>query len=715
MHRRCRQAALLVAGLALLVFLPSVGAGFVYDDVQLILKNEYIHALRWLPRAFMTHFWDVGTLADADAFNVGAEASRRFYRPLVTVSFLLTWVAVGPRAWVFHLTNVVIHAATSGLATRAAIRWTGSLKLGVLAGVVFAIHPTRSENVVWIAGRSDVLMLFFLLLSLEAFHRFERHRTWLSLTGALVALGAAVVSKEPALLTPLLLLARDRKKPDRVVFGLPAVVCAVYGVARAFFWRSEGSSPHTPSPGAFFYTLGAYVHRAIAPWPPTMYYDEVTYDAAGKPLYGWPLLLLGAVATVATLAALVLAWKRSRTAFWLLVVAACFMGPVLNLFGDVMKAPIQDRFLYAPLLFAVVGIARLFRDRLKRLVRERAFALAAIGVVLGMIGLIELRIPDFRTEDTFWEAELATHPNDVRALHMLGQNAAGRGELKLALEHFRRSGESGLRQRNQILFVMSHFEQAALVAALLPDGRVDDLRALDDELWRVVEPSAPGPSRREVEGFAVGESLPQQALQQQHDLTGFYWDAALVATRTGDFRRAEVAVSAASPTRTAAHPLNGALVLARIGRLNDAMSLVRKIRETASFQDLTTTAECDALSARLERAAALERAGANASLHSEQAAYDALRLAELGAYWSALRVVVQASLVDVEETTTLVVQLLVACRFDEAAREYAGVHMGAEGAALAEKITSGLPPSLKEAAPVPASLAQVLAAAKRPL
>jgi hypothetical protein len=66
---------------------------------------------------------------------------------------------------------------------------------------------------------------------------------------------------------------------------------------------------------------------------------------------------------------------------------------------------------------------------------------------------------------------------------------------------------------------------------------------------------------------------------------------------------------------------------------------------------------------------------------------------------------------DAEDTATLTLQLLVACRFDRAAREFAAQH---DAAALLGKIESELPPSLRETEAVPTPLDRVLSLAKGP-
>jgi len=55
----------LVAGLAFAAFLPSLLAGYVYDDGPLIAENYYAQSFAFLGRAFRTHLWDVHAFGSA--------------------------------------------------------------------------------------------------------------------------------------------------------------------------------------------------------------------------------------------------------------------------------------------------------------------------------------------------------------------------------------------------------------------------------------------------------------------------------------------------------------------------------------------------------------------------------------------------------------------------------------------------------------------------
>lgn len=720
---RRKAVVLAVACAALLVFLPSVLSGFVFDDVLLVSQNEYVQAWRWLPRAFATHLWDVSRVADADDLHGAADTPRRYYRPLVTVSFLLTWMLAGAKPWAFHLGNVLLHAATSALATRAAIRWTRSLVLGALVGGLFALHPTRTENVTWISGRMDVLMLLFALLALEALRSFERRaasgerRAWLPFAAGLLSVIASVLSKEPGAMLPLVLLARERHtRASRLVLVVVTALSGAYVVGRLLLWPPEGSGvAHALTPGHFLTTVGLYLQRALAPWPLTMNYYAVPFDEGGRPLYSAPLMAVGVAAIVAALVALTIAWRRSRTAFWLFIAAAAFIGPLLNLYSHGMRDTAQDRFLYAPLLFASAAVATLLRRPIRRLARRRAFVLAAGGVALAATVMIGLRTLDYRSDDAFWGAELAQNPDDPFVLRMVGRLAATRGDLDEAYMYFSRAmrPESRKYRLADSDGAWGHFQAAAVLAALLPDGRVAELRALLDELWRVVSPGDAPPRRGAVLDVELGRAISPRRLRLLHESQQFHWDAALLATRLGDLERAEEAVARLKPTTLASSPLNGVLVLARLDRISDARALERKLRARASLLGgVATASDFAALTARVERASETAAARDRVTTEAERTTLEALRLAELGAFFGALRALERGALLDEPAVAPLVLQLLVACRLDEAAGALAST-LGPDGTSALEQLTSELPPRVRAAPPAPGTLDEVLATASR--
>ncbi len=81
----------------------------------------------------------------------------------------------GLHAWGHHLTNVLLHAATSIALFLVLWRMTGELWPSAFVAAIFAVHPQHVESVAWVAERRDVLSGLFFMLTLGAYLGYVRH------------------------------------------------------------------------------------------------------------------------------------------------------------------------------------------------------------------------------------------------------------------------------------------------------------------------------------------------------------------------------------------------------------------------------------------------------------------------------------------------------------------------------------------------------------
>ena len=68
---------------------------------------------------------------------------------------MLDWQFYGDNAGGHHLTNVLLHAATSVLLFLVLRGMTGRIWPSAFVAAVFAVHPLRVESVAWIVERKD--------------------------------------------------------------------------------------------------------------------------------------------------------------------------------------------------------------------------------------------------------------------------------------------------------------------------------------------------------------------------------------------------------------------------------------------------------------------------------------------------------------------------------------------------------------------------------
>lgn len=122
--RAARPAALAVVALA---------GGFGYDDNPVLVHNPRVHGLSQWTTWFTKSYWH------REGFGI--------YRPLILASHGLTGAAMGPKAWVFHLTNLLAHALATALVMGAGRRIGLSAQGAILARSLFAAHAEVAPTV----------------------------------------------------------------------------------------------------------------------------------------------------------------------------------------------------------------------------------------------------------------------------------------------------------------------------------------------------------------------------------------------------------------------------------------------------------------------------------------------------------------------------------------------------------------------------------------
>jgi len=225
---------------AFLLYLPTLRYGFVWDDGILILNNPALN--RTDPVELLTRgFWhNPGTAP--------TEGDMAYYRPLAGLSFYVDRKVWGLRPTGYHLTNVVINAAVVFLTCLLLWELFGSVWLAGLGGLLVGIHPAMNCIVTFVANRTYLLALLFLLVSSYALLRGQRGRraVWPVLFGcsllfSTLALEASLVFVAVAAAWLVMSRARYRKLwPWTAAIASPVAVYFLLrlGVARVPFASS---------------------------------------------------------------------------------------------------------------------------------------------------------------------------------------------------------------------------------------------------------------------------------------------------------------------------------------------------------------------------------------------------------------------------------------------------------------------------------------------
>lgn len=446
---------LVVAVVAL--YAGSLRAPLLFDDLGAIADNASIRSL-------------------ATALHPPADGSTTTGRPVLNLSFALTYLVSGSAPWGHRAGNILIHAAAAlallGLARRlfAAILPATAPALATALAILWAVHPLQTESVTCIAQRSESLVGLFYLLTLYAFLRGAEgggSRGWLALSVGACLLGMG--TKEVMVSAPLLVLLADRT----FVAGSFAAAWRArrgYYVALAATWLLllglvlGGGGARGASAGLglgvspWTYLLkqaeALVLYLKLSVWPHPLVLDYGTAVAPAPAEVWWQGLVVWALVG-ATLWAL---WRRPALGF---AGAAFFaiLAPSSSVIPLVTQTMAEHR-MYLPLA-AVLGV--LVAGLHRALGKGTPFVLGVAAFAFTSLTFDRNR--DYRDTLVIWADSVAKYPASARAQHNLAVEFQRRG----------RAGEAvAAAQEAAALspgYVPAHYTWGL---ALLDLGRVDE-------------------------------------------------------------------------------------------------------------------------------------------------------------------------------------------------------------------------------------------------
>lgn len=254
---------LLLFATVMLCYANMLGAGFVWDDEYLVVQNPLV-------RAPLLSFG----MFKQDIVNSGFTTTI-YYRPLQILSYAFDY-----RLWKlhpagFHFSNIFLHFLNALLVFFFTRKITDNKPLALLTSVLFVTHPAHAGAVSYISGRAEPLYFLFGFLYMLLFEIFMDKKRYVFLAAALISLCLALVSKEGALIFPVILLFADiimrSRRGKALAWHIPgfAIVSAyaflhhlVFGARYAVV---AGSSGLVDAAGRFFLMAAQFLKIGIVP------------------------------------------------------------------------------------------------------------------------------------------------------------------------------------------------------------------------------------------------------------------------------------------------------------------------------------------------------------------------------------------------------------------------------------------------------------------
>jgi protein O-mannosyl-transferase len=449
------------------------------------------------------------------------------WHPLTWLSLMLDYQLYGLKPGGYHLTNVLLHAATAMLLFLVLLGMSSDFWPSAFTAALFAVHPLRVETVAWVAERKDVLSGLFFVLTLWFYLGYVRRPFSIArYLMAIVFFGLGLMAKPMLVTVPFVLLLLDywplrRMSPDvlrtlrvrdrhtecagynvsplgLVLEKAPLLVMSAASCVVTIWAQSEALADSELTPlylrinnalVSYFAYLGQFFYPAGLALP---------YPHPGSDLPMWKVA--GTLLVLAAICVAAVVWKRRYP--YLLTGWFWYLGMLLPVIGlvQVGSQAMADRYTYLPQIGLCIalawGVANLCRGWTYRFF---ACGAASVVVLVVLIACAWRQTSFWRNSETLWLRSLdCTSPNFVphynlaiflglagrtseaiehyqEALKLKPEHSEAHNNMGNALARLGRNDEA-IEQFQQALIIQPDYAEADnnLGVALVQSGRIEE-------------------------------------------------------------------------------------------------------------------------------------------------------------------------------------------------------------------------------------------------
>ena len=404
--RRRIFLSIFILSAVILVYAKTVSFDLVYCDDNIYVVENYAY--------------------NSDTANVFTSFKKTlgatFYRPFLSISFILDAQIGELDPKVYHTTNLVLHLAASLLLFFILLKSGFSEILSCLLSLFFSVHPLLTPAVSWIPGRNDSLLSVFVFVSLLSLIHYLESRKRTSLVLHVFFFAVSLFTKETAILFPVLCVLFIRFfRRERLLIKANIPLIAGWITASVLWWIMRSAAmadiinPDTIGLGAFLQNYPAFAAILGKIFIPVKMCVLASFESLS--------ILCGVFSLITLLSLLFFIKKIDKGKAWFgLVWFVLFLLPAVL----VRIANVDDFFDYAehraylPLVGIIFLLAEIFRAL--KIDFRRPLLLAFALVVIGVFAARSFTYTGhFKNRRAYWSHQVKTFPEKSKGYYNLGK------------------------------------------------------------------------------------------------------------------------------------------------------------------------------------------------------------------------------------------------------------------------------------------------------
>lgn len=422
---------LIIATLAIGLYLNTLKNGFVYDDADTIVNNILIKNFHNLPTIFKKDYLDL--------------SGEMSYRPVVTISYFLDYAVFGLSPWGFHLTNILLHSLNGVVLYMFLVLLIkahgphAARSIPLVGSLLFIGHPVLTEPVNAISFREDLLTFFFYISALSIYLVVRRSFTYPLYIVSCIFYFFALLSKEMAITFPLIICCYEwvyRGKENRGILLVNRylgylVISFAYVYLRFYHFYNPATENYAKWDimerlFTLPWLLASYLKLTVFPISLSAYYDIVPIKFST-----FPFVISFLIVALSIFFAFMLRKKEKRGSFGTFFFFITLI-PVYNLVHIIH--PFAERYLYLPLAGVIIATLSIFGP----ISKCRNYFIVFFIVVFCIFSLVVInRNKVWQSDFSLWADTVIKMP-DSNFVHLnIGTVFSGQGRFDEAIREFK--------------------------------------------------------------------------------------------------------------------------------------------------------------------------------------------------------------------------------------------------------------------------------------
>ncbi len=412
MNKQSYAFVILIIVLTLIVFSQTLNFDFInYDDDKLVyLNSKFLSSLTNIPKAF-----------SQNVFGMQGR-NTNFYRPMLLVSLIIDHQLWKIKPFGYHLTNLIIHISCSLLLFFLLKSIFNNYNLAFIGALIFAVHPVQTQSVAWIAGRNDVILGLFVLISVFFYWNYlkTQHLNYLIIT--IIGFLASLFTKEQGIFLIFVFPLMDwiykseksklKVKSRKTFYLLILTGFIFYLIVRIMVFGTIFGEPNyniknfSLRVSEFPFVFGKYIELIVYPMNLNLIHNE--FDTIS--------FVIAIIFLVLSLLVLIYIFKKNKLLCLGILWMYIFILPSTNLIP--IPVSVLEHRLYVPMIgftFVVVSILDKYFYKFKKL--------SAIipGLLIIIYSFLSYqRLPVWKNSETLWHDVIRKNEKSDLAFYNLG-------------------------------------------------------------------------------------------------------------------------------------------------------------------------------------------------------------------------------------------------------------------------------------------------------